>query len=181
MGYGDEIPKELEPQTALELAVENARRKNELMLERLPSHHDSAAQVRQVVYGVPVPEVSDDNLEKMIQFCIESVSRIPSLSARDRRENLRDLEDIYDRFRSQGRRKIVVGKLVKWMYNHRSYISVGETTIAGMTGVSAIVTQSSEQRLKSDQLVRSSMTQPPASLFAGMKELLNRNRGEEKQ
>ena len=109
---------------------------------------DQAAQVRKAIFDCPLPEADSDFGEwiPMLAVAVDMVSRIPGVDHTVINElNLR-MELIVDRAHSQGRRRSVAAKMQKLIFRLRSYVSMGDTPLAGMTGVTAMITTNVNQK-----------------------------------
>lgn len=126
--------------------------------------NDQAAQVRMAIFNCPLPEADSDFGEwiPMLATAIDMVSRIPGVDHNIINElNLR-MELIVDRAHSQGRRRSVAAKMQKLIFRLRSYVSMGDTPLSGMTGITAMITTNQKQ----DQTIRMPQ-QPPSVGFWG--------------
>ena len=109
---------------------------------------DQAAQVRKAIFDCPLPEADSDFGEwiPMLAVAVDMVSRIPGVDHTVIGElNLR-MELIVDRAHSQGRKRSVAAKMQKLIFRLRSYVSMGDTPLAGMTGVTAMITTNQNQK-----------------------------------
>ena len=124
---------------------------------------DQAAQVRQAIFSLVLPE-DDADFEEYIPMLItvvDMVARIPGVSTTVVHELNRRMEDIVDRAHSQGRRRIVASKMQKLVFRLRSYVPDGSAPIIGMTGIAAMIT--TNQNVK--QEVRMPQQQTPVGGF----------------
>lgn len=120
---------------------------------------DQAAQVRKAIFDCPLPEADSDFGEwiPMLATAVDMVSRIPGVDRSVIQElNLR-MELIVDRAHSQGRKRSVAAKMQKLIFRLRSYVSMGDTPLQGMTGITAMITTNQKQ----EQTIR--MPQAPAT------------------
>ncbi|MCJ7425060.1 hypothetical protein MUP01_12465 [Candidatus Bathyarchaeota archaeon] len=120
---------------------------------------DQAAQVRKAIFDCALPEKDSDFGEwiPMLAVAVDMVCRIPGVDHTVINElNLR-MELIVDRAHSQGRKRSVAAKMQKLIFRLRSYVSMGDTPLAGITGVTAMITTNQKQ----DQTIR--MPQQPAT------------------
>jgi hypothetical protein len=125
---------------------------------------DQAAQVRKAIFDCPLPEADADFGEwiPMLSVAVDMVSRIPGVDHNVINElNLR-MELIVDRAHSQGRRRSVAAKMQKLIFRLRSYVSMGDTPMTGMTGVTAMITTNQNQK----QEIR--MPQQPATTTSSL-------------
>jgi hypothetical protein len=120
--------------------------------------NDQAAQVRLAIFNCPLPE-TDEEFGKwipMLATAVDMVARIPGIDHNVVNElNLR-MELIVDRSHSQGRPRAVASKMQKLIFRLRSYVSMADTPMQGMTGIGAMVTTNQKQ----EQIVR--MPQQPS-------------------
>jgi len=140
------------------------------------SPNDQSAQVRAALFAIPLP--TEKNFEQwfpVLRSAIDIVARIPGYDTKVYNELTRDMEDLVDRANSQGRRKIVASKMQKFIFKLRALVPKGDVPIAGMTGVTAMITTNVNQ--KQFQEVRMPVQQnAPQSLFSGVKQYLNRGK-----
>jgi len=132
-------------------------------------HGDQAAQVREALFGCDLP--SQDDFEKWfpaLQSAIDLVARIPGFDTQIYAELNRDMEDLVDRANSQGRRRIIASKMQKFIFRLRSLVPKGDIPIAGVTGVTAMITTQSNQKNE----LRMPQQQAPTSIFGGVGKLI---------
>lgn len=109
---------------------------------------DQAAQVRQAIFNCELPAADSDFGEwiPMLVTAVDMVARIPGVDHNVIRElNLR-MDIIVDRAHSQGRKRQVAAKMQKLIFRLRSYVSMGDTPLQGMTGVTAMITTNQNQK-----------------------------------
>jgi len=141
---------------------------------RAPS--DEAAQVRAALFAIPIP--TEKNFEEwfpVLRAAIDIVARVPGYGTEIYNELNRDMEDIVDRANSQGRRKITASKMQKFIFKLRALVPKGDVPVAGVTGVTAMITRNTNQKMVQDvrMPVQSAPTQ---SLFSGVQQYLNRGK-----
>jgi hypothetical protein len=110
--------------------------------------NDQAAQVRKAIFECELP-TEDDDFGKWIPMLItavDMVARIPGIDKGVVFKLNRRMEDIVDRSHSQGRKRIVASKMQKLIFRLRSYVSMGDTQLLGMTGVTAMITTNTNQK-----------------------------------
>lgn len=179
MGYGDEETKEIvkteEEQMNDGILLQMQKREQEIFNHFAAKNpNDQAAQVRAALFAIPLP--TEKNFEEwfpVLRAAIDIVARVPGYDTKVFNELNRQMEDIVDRANSHGRRKIVASKMQKFIFKLRALVPKGDTTISGMTGVTAMITSNVNQRQV--QEVRMPVQQaPPQSLFSGVKRYLER-------
>lgn len=118
--------------------------------------NDQALQVREALYGCRMP-TADDYLEwlEILSIATDLVGRVPGFDSQIYGELNRDMEDLVDRANSQGRKRIIVSKMQKFVFKLRSLVPKGDIAIAGVTGITAMITSQSSQK----QSI--TMAQPP--------------------
>jgi hypothetical protein len=173
MGYGEEEDKLREEKTNEQKQIE--RKEHEIFnpfASRAPS--DQAAQVRAALFAIPLPtEKNFHDWFPVLRAAIDIVARVPGYDTKVYNELNRDMEDLVDRANSQGRRKIVASKMQKFIFKLRALVPKGDVPIAGMTGITAMITSNAYQ--KQVQEVRMPVQQAAGqSLFSGVKAYLNR-------
>jgi hypothetical protein len=115
---------------------------------------DHALQVREAVYGAPLPEPEDfENWFSLFKILLDMIKRVPGYDSSIYAELNRDLEDLIDRSNSQGRRQIVRSKIQKFYFKISSLVPKGDSPITGVTGITAMITnqQSSKQEIRMPQ------------------------------
>lgn len=126
---------------------------------------DQSAQVRKAIFDCPLPEADSDFGEwiPMLAVAVDAVSRIPGIDHTVINElNLR-MELIVDRAHSQGRRRSVAAKMQKLIFRLRSYVSMGDTPMTGLTGVGAMIT--TNQNVKQEVRMPQQTPQQQASFW----------------
>jgi len=123
---------------------------------------DHALQVKEAVYGAPLPEEDDFNSWfQLFRILLDMVKRVPSYDQSIYAELNRDLEDIIDRANSQGRKQIVKSKIQKFYFKISSLVPKGDTPVQGVTGITAMITNQS----KSTQEIRMPQQQKQPGFF----------------
>jgi hypothetical protein len=108
---------------------------------------DHALQVREAVYGAPLPEAEDfENWFQLFRILLDMIKRVPGYDSAIYSELNRDLEDIIDRANSQGRRQIVRSKIQKFYFKISSLVPKGDTPVQGVTGITAMITNQSTSK-----------------------------------
>lgn len=108
---------------------------------------DHALQVREAVYGAPLPTEDDfNNWFNLFRILLDMVKRVPGYDQTIYAELNRDLEDIIDRANSQGRRQIVKSKIQKFYFKISSLVPKGDTPVQGVTGITAMITNQSSTK-----------------------------------
>jgi hypothetical protein len=108
---------------------------------------DHALQVREAVYGAPLPEAEDfENWFNLFRILLDMIKRVPGYDSTIYSELNRDLEDIIDRANSQGRRQIVRSKIQKFYFKISSLVPKGDTPVQGVTGITAMITNQSTSK-----------------------------------
>ena len=108
---------------------------------------DHALQVREAVYGAPLPEAEDfDNWFQLFRILLDMIKRVPGYDSSVYAELNRDLEDLIDRSNSQGRKQIVRSKIQKFYFKISSLVPKGDTPIQGVTGITAMITNQSTSK-----------------------------------
>lgn len=168
-GYGEQPPQQqqqnqqvaTQQQQQLGVYPEDYQYQGDTFRGMMPS--DQAAQVRKAIFECALPEEDSDFGEwiPMLATAVDMVSRIPGVDHTVINElNLR-MELIVDRAHSQGRRRSVAAKMQKLIFRLRSYVSQGDTPLAGMTGITAMITTNQKQ----DQTIRMPVQQPQPQSF----------------
>lgn len=125
---------------------------------------DQAAQVREALFGMKLPSESDfEEWFPALSSAIDLVARIPGFDTAIYAELNRDMEDLVDRASSQGRRRIIASKMQKFIFKLRSLVPKGDVPVAGVTGVTAMITTNTNSK----QEIRMPMQQAPGSIFDG--------------
>jgi len=170
MQYGDQTI----PQRQLEEPAQEEQREEYVypgdQWHNKPTN-DQAAQVREALFGCHLPTEKDfQEWFPALSSAIDLVARIPGFDVTIYSELNRDMEDLVDRSNSQGRRKIIASKMQKFIFKLRSLVPKGDVPIAGVTGVTAMITtqQNTKQELRMPQ------QQAPSSIFSGVSNLLGR-------
>jgi hypothetical protein len=173
MAYGDQPPQQpqgqgqqqqnqqLATQSQYGAYPEDYMYQGDTFRGMMPS--DQAAQVRKAIFECALPDEDSDFGEwiPMLATAVDMVSRIPGVDHLTINElNLR-MELIVDRAHSQGRRRSVAAKMQKLIFRLRSYVSQGDTPLAGMTGITAMITTNQKQ----DQTIRMPVQQVQQSSF----------------
>lgn len=174
MGYGEPA----KPQGQIPATTEAPKEKEEEeyyypgdQWHNKPSN-DQAAQVREALFGCKLPDETDfQEWFPALASAIDLVARIPGFDTAIYAELNRDMEDLVDRSNSQGRRKIIASKMQKFIFKLRSLVPKGDVPIAGVTGVTAMITTQQNQK----QEVRMQQQQAPSSIFGGLTNLVRRN------
>ena len=167
MGYGQEMPMEQQQQPQIPYPDESdmwaGRRSN-----------DTSAQIREALFGMKLPKTQADFEEwyPVLGLAIDLIARVPGYDSQIYAELNRDMEDLVDRANSQGRKKIVASKMQKFIFKIRSLVPKGDIPVAGVTGVTAMITTNSNVK----QEVRMPQQQAPSSIFDGAARLLGRGK-----
>ena len=108
---------------------------------------DHALQVKEALYGLKMP-TADDYMDwvTILSIATEYVARIPGIDSTTQAELNRDLEDIIDRSNSQGRSRIVVSKMQKFIFKIRSLVSRSDTPTQGLSGIGSMITNQSTSK-----------------------------------
>lgn len=173
MAYGD--PIQIQQQSQPQIEEQSQPQQEEYNYPGDQWHNkpgnDQAAQVREALFGCRLPSEKDfQEWFPALASAIDLVARIPGFDAAIYSELNRDMEDLVDRSNSQGRRKIIASKMQKFIFKLRSLVPKGDIPIAGVTGVTAMITTQTNQK----QELRMPQQQAPNSIFSGVNNLLGR-------
>ena len=170
MGFGEEDqPKTDEHETQV------VKKENEIFnpyASRAPN--DQAAQVRAALFAIP--HITENNYMdwfSTLRVAIDIVARVPGYDTKIYNDLCRDLEDLTDRANSQGRRKIIASKMQKFIFKLRALVPKGDVPIAGLTGITALITTNVNQKQYQEVRMPIQAT-APQSLFSGVKQYLGR-------
>jgi len=127
------------------------------------------AAMMDTLFKCQLPKENDDfeNYLELIRCVIDILPRIPNYNAEMYNEINRDFEDIIDRAHSEGRERVTASKMCKMIIKLRSIVPRGDFPLAGITGVSAIISS----RIQSEQTVK--MPQPERQSSGGVFGVLN--------
>ncbi len=173
MAYGDPEPTP-EQQRAMQMQYQqDSMYPDEYMypgdMWRGKPSGDQAAQVREALFGCTLPSEKDfEEWFPTLQAAIDLVARVPGFDSSIYAELNRDMEDLVDRANSQGRRKIVASKMQKFIFKLRSLVPKGDVPLAGVTGVTAMITTT--QNVKQD--IRMPQQPAPSSFLGDVRNLL---------
>jgi hypothetical protein len=154
MAYGDPVqqPQQQQPQGQIDDGRGGGQYQDDGyyypgdMWQGKPSQ-DHALQVREAVYGAPLPEAEDfENWFSLFRILLDMIKRVPGYDSTIYSELNRDLEDIIDRANSQGRRQIVRSKIQKFYFKISSLVPKGDTPVQGVTGITAMITNQSTSK-----------------------------------
>jgi hypothetical protein len=136
--------------------------------------NDQSAQIREALFGMKLPKTQRDFEEwyPVLSLAIDLIARVPGYDSMIYAELNRDMEDLVDRANSQGRKKIVASKMQKFIFKIRSLVPKGDIPVAGVTGVTAMITTNSNIK----QEVRMPQQHAPSSIFDGAAKLLGRGK-----
>jgi hypothetical protein len=167
MGYGQELPPEPQQQPQLPYPDES-----DMWAGRTSNDH--AAQIRAALFNPRIPKTKEDweNSQELFLSAVDMVARIPGYGSQLYLELTREMEDISDISTQQGRKKILETKMKKFIFKLRALVPKGDVPIAGVTGVTAMITTNSNIK----QEVRMPQQQAPSSIFDGAAKLLGRGR-----
>jgi hypothetical protein len=90
-------------------------------------------------------DVELDQFMPMFVAFITRALRIPNLSKEDYGEKIRDLYDLVDRSRSQGRRRVVASKMLELYASTVLLASRGDAPLPGLTGMSLMISNRGSQ------------------------------------
>ena len=111
--------------------------------------NDQAAQVRQAIFEIEKMPRSPEEWREWrltVAAAIDAVARIPGIDTYDIDKLNRKFKFLINRANSQGCRAIVESRMQEFLFMLRSYVAKGDTQLAGLTGVGAMITTHSQQK-----------------------------------
>lgn len=145
--------------------MEIAERMRSYSSER-SSLRDSASQVREVIYDLPIPQdVINGPVEETLNYFIEKCSRIPAYSSREKERTMRAIADIEDAMGVDQYTNIIKTKLGRRIIDLQLSTSLVDVPQVGESGISSITVQSTKQDMR---ITNNTPPQPPDSIFAGL-------------
>jgi hypothetical protein len=126
---------------------------------------DSAQQVREVVFDIPLPDdIIDGPLAESLKYYYQKASRIPSFDKVSQKKAIRSFADIEDCLGVDQFQNIVKTKLARKILENDLSISRTDRKSSSESGVSSITVQST----KSDYKMTNNSPNLTPSLFDGL-------------
>ena len=114
--------------------------------------HDQAAQVRQALFEMKLPETKEEFQDwiDMMRIAVDAVARIPGIDGYMVDRLNRKFNFIISRANAQGSKNITASQMQKFVFLLRSLVAKGDTPLAGLTGVGAMITTHTNQKSVQD-------------------------------
>ena len=172
MGYGNEVQTTKQPEEE-QLPAPQAPTYEGDMWQGHKSTEPSA-QIHEALFGMDLPKTAEDfeSWFNIFPYAIDLVARVPGFDSQMFGELNRDVEDLSDLARAEGFQKICASKMGKFIFKLRSRVPKGDIPIAGMTGITAMITTNSNLK----QEVRMPQQQVSSSIFDGVGKMLGRGK-----